>query len=223
VTEDGAKRESVDSSFTVVIADDDKLTALTLSDSLSRFGLTPLAVVHTPGEALATTLKLKPDVLVVDLDFGPGPNGIDVSSKARARIPLLGVVIITAYEDPRLLAPALQGTPPGAVYMVKQHIESPEQVAVAARLSVESAINPPRTQSPTKNIDLTDSQIELLRLVAWGLSNTAIAEQIFQTPDSVKKSISRLAKKLGVDHSSEKNVRVGLTRRYLQHSGHSRA
>jgi DNA-binding NarL/FixJ family response regulator len=197
VTEDGAKRKGPDSGVTVVVADDDKLTALTLSDSLSRFGLTPLAAVHTPGEALATTLQLKPDVLVVDLDFGPGPNGIDVSLKARARIPLLGVVIITTYEDPRLLAPALQGPPPGAVYMVKQRIESPEQVAVAARLSVELAVNPPRSQASTKNIDLTDAQVELLRLVALGLSNTAIAEQIFQTPDSVKKSISRLAKKWG--------------------------
>ena len=223
MAEDSAERESPDSPLTVVIADDDKLTALTLSDSLSRFGLTPLAVLHTPGEALAATLKLKPDVLVIDLDFGPGPNGIDVALKARARIPRLGLVIVTAYEDPRLLAPALQGAPPGAVYMVKQHIESPEQVAVAARLSGEFAINPPRAQASTKNIGLTDSQIELLRLVALGLSNTAIAEQVFQTPDSVKKSISRFAKKLGVDNSSEKNVRVGLTRRYLQHSGHSRA
>jgi DNA-binding NarL/FixJ family response regulator len=161
--------------------------------------------------------------LVVDLDFGPGPNGIDVALKARTRLPLLGVVIITAYEDPRLLAPGLPGAPPGAVYLVKQQIENPEQVAVAARLSVDLALNPPREPLSRKRIDLTDPQVELLRLVALGLSNTAIAEQLFQTPDSVKKSISRLAKKLGVDHSSEKNVRVGLTHRYLQHSGHSRA
>jgi DNA-binding NarL/FixJ family response regulator len=209
--------------LTVVVADDDRLTALTLGDSLSRYGLSLLAVLHTPGEALATTLELKPDVLVVDLDFGPGPNGIDVALKARARLPLVGVVIITAYEDPRLLAPGLPGAPPGAVYLVKQQIENPEQVAVAARLSVDLAMNPPRELAPRKRIDLTDPQVELLRLVALGLSNHAIAQQIFQSPDSVKKSISRLAKKLGVDHSSEKNVRVGLTHRYLQHSGHSRA
>ena len=209
--------------LTVVVADDDKLTALTLGDSLSRYGLSLLAVLHTPGEALARTLELKPDVLVVDLDFGPGPNGIDVALKARARLPAMGVVIITAYEDPRLLAPGLPGAPPGAVYLVKQQIENPEQVAVAARLSVDLALNPPREPFSRKRIDLTDPQVELLRLVALGLSNTAIAEQVFQTPDSVKKSISRLAKKLGVDHSSENNVRVGLTHRYLQHSGHSRA
>lgn len=208
--------------LTVVVADDDKLTALTLGDSLSRYGLTLLAVLHSPGEALAKTLELKPDVLVVDLDFGPGPNGIDVALKARVRQPMLGVVIVTAYEDPRLLAPGLPGAPLGAVYLVKQQIENPEQVAVAARLSVGLAINPPREPGSRKRINLTDPQVELLRLVALGLSNIAIAEQVFQTPDSIKKSISRLAKKLGVDHSSEKNVRVGLTHCYLQHSGHSR-
>jgi len=223
VPEGDVSAESHEGDLTVVVADDDKLTALTLGDSLSRYGLRLLGVLHTPGDALVRTLELKPDVLVVDLDFGPGPNGIDVALKARARLPLVGVVIITAYEDPRLLAPGLPGAPPGAVYLVKQQIENPEQVAVAARLSVDLALDPPREPAPRKKIDLTDAQVELLRLVALGLSNTAIAEQVFQTPDSVKKSISRLAKKLGVDHSSEKNVRVGLTHRYLQHSGHSRA
>ena len=207
----------------VVVADDDRLTAHTLSDSLARYGLDPVAVTHTPGQALEQTITLRPDCLVIDLDFGPGPNGLDVATRARRILPLLGVVVITAFEDPRLQSPRQPDTPIGSVYLVKQQIENPEQVAVAARLAVELANNPSRSKESKRKLELSDTQAELLRLVALGFSNQAISQQLFQTPDSVKKSISRLAKKLEVDNSAEKNARVALTQRYLQLSGHFRA
>jgi len=83
--------------FRVVVADDDRLTALTLTDSLARHGLLPVGVAHDAGQALASTLSLKPDALVVDLDFGPGPTGLDVAVKARRALPGPGVVMVTAY------------------------------------------------------------------------------------------------------------------------------
>jgi DNA-binding NarL/FixJ family response regulator len=208
--------------ISVVVADDDRLTALTLADSLSRYGLKTLATVHTARDAIAAVTELKPQVLVVDLDFGPGPNGIDVAVRVRQALPLIGIVIVTAYEDPRLLTPDLPEAPSGIIYLVKQQIVNPEQVAAAAKLSKQMAINPPKKSLLNKRVNLTDSQIELLRLVATGLSNQAIAEALVITPDTVKKSITRLAKRLGVDHSSDSNVRVGLTHRYLLLSGYSR-
>jgi DNA-binding NarL/FixJ family response regulator len=208
--------------LSVVVADDDRLTALTLADSLGRYGLKVLATVHTASDAIAAVAKLKPDVLVVDLDFGPGPNGIDVALRARSSSPTLGIVMVTAYEDPRLLAPDLPEAPVGTLYMVKQQIATPDQVATAAKLSRESALNPPKKATARKGVSLTNSQVELLRLVAIGLSNQAIAEVLTLTPDTVKKAITRLAKRLDVDHSSESNVRVSLTNKYLQHSGYSR-
>ncbi len=207
----------------VVVADDDRLTALTLADSLSRYGLKVLATVHTASDAIAAVTTLRPDVLVVDLDFGPGPTGIDVAQKVRRVLPDLGLVIVTAYEDPRLLAPDLPDAPAGSLYLVKQQVANPEQVATAAKLSLETAINPPKKDGLTKGVSLTNSQIELLRLVAIGLNNQAIAETLSLTTDAVKKAITRLAKRVGVDHSSESNVRVALTKKFLQHSGYNRA
>jgi DNA-binding NarL/FixJ family response regulator len=209
--------------LTVVVADDDRLTALTLADSLSRHGLKVLATVHTASDAIAAVTTLRPDVLVVDLDFGPGPTGIDVAQKVRRVLPDLGLVIVTAYEDPRLLAPDLPDAPAGSLYLVKQQVANPEQVAMAAKLSLETATNPPKKDTFKKGVSLSNSQIELLRLVALGLTNQAIADNLSLTPDTVKKGITRLAKRVGVDHTSESNVRVALTKRYLQHSGYNRA
>lgn len=208
--------------LSVVVADDDRLTALTLADSISRYGLRPLATVHTARDAIAAVTELKPDVLVVDLDFGPGPNGIDIALAVRKSLPKLGVVIVTAYEDPRLLAPGLPEAPTGSLYLVKQQVANPEQVATAAKLSLETAIKPPKKSAIKRGMNLSDSQIELLRLVAAGLSNQAIAEALTLTPETVKKAITRLAKRVGVDYSSDSNLRVGLTHIFLQHSGYSR-
>lgn len=208
--------------LSVIVADDDRLTALTLSDSLVRHGIRVLATEHNARDAIASAIKFRPKALVVDLDFGPGPNGIDVAIAVRRQLPKIGVVIVTAYEDPRLLAPDLPKPPEGTLYLVKHQLADPEQVAVAARRSIETVAAPGTKSVSKKAVNLTDSQIELLRLVALGFSNQAIAESLSLTPESVKKSITRLAKRLHVDHTSESNLRVELTHKYLQHSGYSR-
>lgn len=207
----------------VVVADDDRLTALSLADSLRLQGFHVEGVAHTAGNAIALVAEKQPDVLVVDLDFGPGPSGLDVAERARRTQPSLGVVMLSAYEDPRLLGPKLPRPPAGTIYLVKQKLEDPAEVANAARQAVAQAGMKASKSVHSKAVKLTDSQIELLRLIAAGLSNPAIAQSLNLTPESVKKSISRLSKKLGVDASSDSNLRVALTHRYLDFSGHNRA
>lgn len=205
-----------------VLADDDRLLATSLSGALARFDMLPLAVVDTAGDAVATALEFKPDVLIVDLDFGPGPTGIDVAIQVRRELPLLGVVMITAYQDPRLLSPALPLSPKGLVYLVKQKIQSPDQVASAAREAVIRATGQSRRVTPQRGVALTDRQIELLRLVAAGLSNSALAEALTMTPKAVEKAVSRLAGRMAVDRSSAANLRVALTNRYWGYLGQHR-
>jgi len=59
-------------------------------------------------------------------------------------------------------------------------------------------------------------------LVAQGLSNQAISEMLSLSPDSVAKSINRLAKKLGVSQSETRNVRVALSQKYFDYIGFQR-
>lgn len=205
-----------------VLADDDRLTSTSLADALGRYGLTPLAVVHTAGDAVSATAGLAPDVLIVDLDFGPGPTGFDVAITVRRHNPLIGVVMVTAYQDSRLLSPTLPPPPPGLVYLVKQQLRSPEQVAVAAREAVVQARKASRGGVARRGIALTDQQIELLRLIASGLSNNALAEALTITPKAVEKAISRLADRMGIDRTSEANLRVTLTNRYGEYLGRNR-
>lgn len=67
----------------VVVADDDRLTAFSLTDSLRLQGFQVEGVAHTAGDAITLALKKQPDVMVIDLDFGPGLSGLDVAQRAR--------------------------------------------------------------------------------------------------------------------------------------------
>lgn len=208
--------------LSAVVADNDRLTAISLADSLRLHGIDSLAVVHSAGDAIDSALSLKPDVLVVDLDFGPGPTGLDVAAAVRRKLPRIGIVLVTSYEDPRLLAPNLPKTPTGALYVVKHKVESPSQIAYAARGSYRYSKVLGDAPKPKNRINLTDSQIELLRLVSMGFSNQAISRQLFITSSAVEKAITRLATKLDIDRSNEANLRVGLTQKYLDYVGYTR-
>jgi DNA-binding NarL/FixJ family response regulator len=208
--------------LSAVLADDDRLTAISLAESLERHGVKAVAVAHSAGDAVTEVLGKRPDVVITDLDFGPGPTGIDVAIQARRVLPRIGVVIVTAYQDPRLLASSLPDAPLGTVYLVKQQLSSPTQVADAAREAVARAATGVPSSRPMRRVNLSDSQAELLRLVASGLSNQAIADSLHVTTKSVEKALTRLADRLHIDRSAEANVRVALTNRYLEYVGHTR-
>ena len=214
--------ETSEAVLSAVLADDDRLTAVTLADSLERHGVRAVGVVHTAGDAVKGVVDHHPDVVITDLDFGPGPTGLDVAIQARRVFPHIGVVMVTAYRDPRLLGSSLPEAPPGTVYLVKQQLSSPAEVAEAAKEAVARAQTGSRSSRPTRRVSLSDSQAELLRLVAAGLSNQAIADSLHVTTKSVEKALSRLADRLHIDRSGDANLRVALTNRYLEYVGHSR-
>jgi DNA-binding NarL/FixJ family response regulator len=79
-----------------------------------------------------------------------------------------------------------------------------------------------KASSTRRRVNLTDQQVELLRLIAAGLSNSALAQALTVTPKAVEKSITRLADRMSIDRSGEGNLRVALTNRYLEYLGHHR-
>lgn len=100
-------------SLTVVVADDHKLTLSGVADSLAARRISVVGRGHSAPDAISLVEQFEPDVLVTDLDFGPGPTGLDVATFLRKKMPLLGIVVLTAYADPRLHAASLSSAPTG--------------------------------------------------------------------------------------------------------------
>ncbi len=201
----------------VVVADDHSLTLQGVSDSLISHGISIVGRGRSAGEAVALVKEQKPDALVTDLDFGPGPTGLDIAESLRATLPKLGIVVLSAYGDPRLHSESLTKAPAGLVYLIKQQVHSTAALADAIVVSIDKAAKAERGELPT--INLTSAQISVLRLVAKGLSNSAIAEELSVTEDSVSKTINRMLKRLGIQQNSTVNSRAALLHSYFDMVG----
>lgn len=205
----------------VVVADDHGLTLSAISDSLSAHGLMVVGRAVGARAAVDEVVKHQPDVLVTDLDLGPGPTGIHVAVSVRRRFPLLGVVVLSGYADPRLLSPTLPPIPRGTVYVVKQEVADIATVVDAVHDAAARARH--GMVSIVPEVGLTRAQLAVLDLVAEGLTNSAIAERLHITEDSVAKTVNRMLKRLGLVGSADVNPRGALTRRYFELVGNRRA
>lgn len=206
----------------VLIADDHHLSAKALADSFRARGADVVAISHSVPDALDAVRAELPDVLISDLDMGPGPSGVDLAVRVRSALPATGVVLLTAYEDPKLFSSNMPALPPEVVYMVKQRVREIEELEAAVVLACDYANGRQRPPKAVSRSMLTESQADLLRLLAQGLSNQAIALELSVSQDSVAKSINRLAKRLGVAQSTQQNVRVALSQRYFDFIGYQR-
>jgi DNA-binding NarL/FixJ family response regulator len=204
----------------VVVADDHQLTLSGVADSLSMNGVSIVGRARNAPDATALVLETKPDALVSDLDFGPGPTGIDIATHLRKKLPKLGIVVLSAYGDPRLHHTSLSGAPKGLVYLIKQQVSETAEILDAVILSIDRANKAEKGQLP--RVNLTPAQIAVLRLVAQGLTNQAIATELSVAEESVSKTINRMIKRLDLTTGPNINSRAALIQSYFDVVGANR-
>lgn len=205
--------------FRVLILEDDTFTRISVGASVRHFGYQVVVEEATAGNALKKAKVEKPDVAVMDLHLGNGPTGLDVAIELRKQNPKIGLVFLTSYDDPRLLGPSTPKVPDGSVYLIKSDLKNLSAIRAAIELSVKRPKASLSTKPHNRIADLTDSQVETLRLVAKGLSNSEIANRKFVREKSVSVSISRIARQLGLQHLDNQNLRVNLAREYFRAIG----
>lgn len=206
----------------VLLVEDNALLRASLADSLGTRDLEVVAACATAGEAVEEIRAHGVDALVTDLDLGEGPDGISLAHVVRRMLPLAGIVVLTGYRDPRLAAGKLVQVPPGTEYVVKESVASIDALRAAIERSILRAAGEDPAHSTRREdigVDLTDSQIETMRLVAEGLSNAEIAERRFVTVGAVEVAVSRIARALGIQHDRAHNQRVMITREYYRLTG----
>ena len=212
-----------DMSIRAVIVEDDDFTRLMIANSLGSQGVQVLARCSGAVEALEQIKNLSPNLIIVDLHLGIGPTGLDIAAEVRRIAPKMGVVFLTSYEDPRVLNPNLPELPFGSVYLNKRKVNDINVLMGAINSAVDhkswkaSGIVVPKSSNSISR--LSDSQLETLRLMAEGLSNSEIAKRRFVTEKSVETSISRLAKAMGLKSDPSINQRVHLAKVYFRALG----
>ena len=165
-------------------------------------GLVVVAEAATAEDAVARATRGDIDVVLMDLQFGSGMTGAEATAMITARPGAPRVLIVTTYDTDADILPAIEAGATG--YLLKD--AAPEDLAAAVRTAAagRTALAPAvadrllnRMRMP--DVALTRREIEVLALVADGLSNRAIAARLHLTEGTVKSHLARCYTKLGVD------------------------
>lgn len=200
-------------SIRVLLVEDDGFTRSTLAAALERHGIAVAQALGSAREALA--LADLPDVAVLDLDLGPGPTGIDLALALRNRAPAIGIVLLTSYDDPRLIAPDLPPVPRGTRYLRKREVSDIKEVLAAIAIASQRPLSLTRAE----HVDLSDAQLDVLRGVAEGLSTAEIARLRGVSDKAVEKAITQLCVHFGLERLPTRNQRVRLASEYFALTG----
>lgn len=204
----------------IVVVEDDDFTRVMVADSLGGHGFSVVGSFPAATQALGHCKKKTPWACVIDLHLGHGPTGLDLAGALRRLDSNVGIVILSSYEDPRILRANLPAAPAGTIYLHKRTISDSRSLADAVRKSRLSAESKAKAEVKAKGLNalgrLTDSQLETLRLLAEGLSNSEIARKRFVTEKSVELSISRLARTMGIARAPSTNLRVQIVKAYFE-------
>ncbi len=201
-----------------MVVEDDSFTRLSLVAALEQKGITVVLQTGSAGEAVAASKTTPISVALLDLHLGSGPSGIDVSHALRRVDPKVGIVFLTSFSDPRLMNASLPPLPGGSQYVTKQSVTDINVLFKA----INDSMSTKREARPEHNAafgNLSDIQIETLRLVAQGLTNAEIAKRRFVKPKSVELTINRVAKALGISADSTQNQRVHIAKVYFRAIG----
>lgn len=204
----------------VLLVEDHDFTRSTVAAAL-RSENCVVSSVPTARDAMAAAQEQDVDCALVDLNLGPGPNGIDVAYGLREEDPSVGIVIMTTYEDPRLLAGAQRALPSGALYVVKSDLRSTAQM----RAAIDSAMSQACAKAgrTTRRLPLSDTQIEILRMVAEGLTNAEIAKRRVVTERAVQTALTRILRALNIEPTEGQHSRVLLVQAYNSLTGNDSA
>jgi DNA-binding NarL/FixJ family response regulator len=214
----------------VLLVNDDSFELATMAASLRLHSVN--VVGEAPNRFLAENLfrSLAPEVVLIDLQFS-GEAAIGLLQKMRIANPDLGIVITTSCPDLRLFGLLEKNIPHGSKIVLKRSITDLSVVTGALTQCLESAedgskmdwINLHTSIHKDSFIsilnNLTDIQIETLRLVAQGLSNSEIAKVRFVSEKSVEQIVARIAHHLSIAPDRRRNLRVALAGEYFKWLG----
>jgi two-component system nitrate/nitrite response regulator NarL len=205
---------------TLLIVDDDSFARITLTETLTSHGFHVVESCETASEAIRVHRSKLPLAALVDLDLGKGPTGLDVATAMRRDNPAVGIVFLSSYRDPRLIASRGQKPPLGSQYLVKSDLSDVRTLLRAIELSITAKKSTSAWDSPINDLStLTNTQIETLKLVAEGHSNREIARIRHVTEKSVEQTVGRIASKLGIVNRLETNQRVAIAQAFFRNLG----
>ncbi|MGB2894691.1 MAG: response regulator transcription factor [Anaerolineales bacterium] len=194
----------------VMLVDDHAVVRSGLSAFLHAYDDLELVAEASGGElAIQLCEQVQPDVVLMDLVM-PGMDGATATGLIREKCPRIQVIALTSFKEKELVEGALQA---GAIgYLLKDvtadelanaiHLAAAGKPALAPE-AAQVLIHAARSPAETPGFDLTQRELEVLRLMIEGLNNNQIAERLVVATSTAKFHVSSILSKLGVVSRTE--------------------
>jgi len=212
VTEPGAPPNTP---IRVVLADDHAVVRAGLRMLLNGEGdIEVVAEAGNTDDAARYVRGHRPNVLVLDLNM-PGESGLDLIPRLGAETPETKIVVLTMQRDPAFARQALSSGALG--YVIKDAADSELVQAVRSAAAGQHYINPQlgarlaAMPADARPGDLTEREVEILRLIALGHTNPEIAEQLYLSIRTIETHRAHIHQKLNLA------TRADLVRFALEH------
>jgi DNA-binding NarL/FixJ family response regulator len=207
----------------VMIVDDQVLATEGLQAILSTAPhIDVVGVAHGGAQAVEMVPTVQPDLVLMDLKM-PGMNGIHATRAIREKHPDVRVLVLTTYDADEWVFDAIRAGADG--YLLKDSRRDDILKAIEGTVAGKTHVDPGvadklfsavrRGGSTVSDTSMTDSlserELDVLRLMAQGLTNSAIAERLYLAEGTVRNYVSAILSKLGVD---ERAQAVALAWRY---------
>jgi DNA-binding NarL/FixJ family response regulator len=166
--------------------------------------------------ALEMVAKEKPDIVLMDLKM-PIMNGVEATRKIKSQNPEVKILVLTTFDNDEWVFDALHAGASG--YLLKDTPREDLIKAVRGTVAGKTYVDPniagkvveqvfSHQTQPTSLVTskLTEREVEVLRLLAKGLSNSDISEQLYLTEGTVRNHISSILAKLGVSDRTQAAV-----------------
>jgi DNA-binding NarL/FixJ family response regulator len=196
----------------VLLVDDHDLFRTGLRNLLEEQGVDVVGEASAGDEALRFVRELAPDVVVMDLNM-PGMNGVEATKRITSLAPLTRVVVLTISDQDADVMDAIFAGACG--YLLKDASIQDVMSGIRAASIGESLISPTiagkvlervraASTSPeaaeTIRTELSEREIEVLKLIANGKDNAVIAQELHISPKTVKNHISNILMKLQIEN-----------------------
>jgi len=150
--------------------------------------------------------KTQPDIAMVDLEL-PGINGIEAIGQLKTKSPKTECIIVTAYDDSKLVFEGLKAGASGYIIKDANYLEIMRALEEVARggapMSSQIARMVIQNFHVNPNSPLTKRETEVLKLVAEGKSYTQISEELFISKETSRSHVKNIYSKLNVNSKSE--------------------
>jgi NarL family two-component system response regulator LiaR len=196
----------MDNPITVLIVDDHEVVrrgVRSYLETMPEFQV--VGEAETGEEAVSLVLEHIPDVVLMDLIL-PGMDGVETTRKIKSISPRSQIVVLTSYHDDEHVFPALKA---GATAYILKDMKMDRLAEAVRKAALGEVTLHPRVaervlrdirkkteQDQTPYADLTEREIEVLKLIANGLTNTRIAEELVISENTAKGHVSNILNKL---------------------------